>query len=141
MIILLSVFAIFGTIGIFINIKNNKKVQIHIINTTNITEKHFLGYFSLFVLFALTFQIELVCMAVVFLLILVMIGIVYIKNNLFYINPLLNIIGYSFYSVTYTVENSNKKENAIVMCYGKLINNEKVVASITDYNFNIVKHT
>ena len=139
MMLFLCIFAILGVIGVVLNIKIKPKTHITITSAVNITEKHFLGYFSLFVLFALTFQIELICMAVVFILILIMIGVVYIKNNLFYINPLLNIIGFSFYSITYKTKNSNEIKNAIVMSYGKLNNNTKVFANITDYNFNIVK--
>ena len=137
LICLLCLLSGFGLLGIFLSFNQDKKVQITVLGYKNLTEKHFLGYFSLFVLFALTFQIELVCMTVVFFLILVMIGIVYIKNNLFYINPFLNIIGFSFYNIEYQTNSS--KKTGIFLFYGKIETNKKYYASITTYNFNSIK--
>lgn len=104
--ILLLVLIILGVIGLLFETKNGKyKIEkIEIINKTCITQQHFLGYFSLFVLFALTFELEKISMFVIFLIIIILIGIVYIKNNLFYINPLLNILGYNFYNIKYKDE-------------------------------------
>ncbi|MBO7527397.1 MAG: hypothetical protein J6T74_05805 [Clostridia bacterium] len=73
--------------------------RIKIINKNNTTDQHFLGYFSLFVLFAVTFEIEMYSMAIIFFLVLIFIGVVYIKNDMYYINPLLSLLGYSLYQV------------------------------------------
>ena len=70
----------FSLINIFSQ-KCNKKIEI--ISASNITENHFLNYFSLFVLFAVTFQIEFISMAVVFVIIIVMIGVDLYKTNCF----------------------------------------------------------
>lgn len=128
-----------GTLGVFFAFSHQKSSKIRIISCKNITDKHFLGYFSLFVLFALTFEIEYVAMAVVFVIILVMVGVVYIKNNLFYINPLLNIVGFSFYQVQYTLGSSNSPQDSIFICCGKLISNKTYSATISPYNFNVIK--
>jgi len=128
-----------GTLGVFFAFSGAKTTKINIISCKNITEKHFLGYFSLFVLFALTFEIQYVAMAVVFVMILIMVGVVYIKNNLFYINPLLNIVGFSFYQVEYNTSSSQKTEQAIFISFGKLKPNKNCKATITSYNFNILK--
>ena len=85
----------------------------------NITDKHFLGYFSLFVLFAVTFEIEMFSMATVFLLVLSMIGIVYVKNDMYYINPLINLLGYSFYDVQYK-DSANVLKKVRVFHKGRL---------------------
>lgn len=37
----------------------------------------------------------------VYFLIILLIGIVYVNNDLFYINPLMNLLGYSLYEITY----------------------------------------
>ena len=128
-----------GTLGVFFAFSGSKATKIDIISCKNITEKHFLGYFSLFVLFALTFEIEYIAMAVVFVLILVMVGVVYIKNNLFYINPLLNIVGFSFYQVEYKISSAQKTEQAIFISFGKLLPSQKYSATISPANFNIVR--
>lgn len=129
-----------GSLGIFFAFSGAKITKIDIISCKNITDKHFLGYFSLFVLFALTFEIEYIAMAVIFVLILVMVGVVYIKNNLFYINPLLNIVGFSFYQVEYKTSQAQSPLQAIFISFGKLIPNKTYNATISPANFNIVKH-
>ena len=95
-------------------------MRIKIITQTNITDQHFFGYFSLFVLFALSYDLSKISMTIVFLTILTFIGIVYIQNELYYINPFLNLIGYSFYKVTYMEENSNEIKETNIFYRGKI---------------------
>ena len=108
----LIVLILIGTIGliIVINWSGKKYSKIKIISKKNITDQHFLNYFSLFVLLALTFDLSKFCLICVFVAILIFIGIVYIKNNIFYINPMLNILGYSFYDIIYIDSKGKEKE-------------------------------
>lgn len=105
MTLLLVILTSVGILGVVFTLKNKKyKLEnITLIQFKNSTDQHFLSYFSLFVLFALTFELEKVSMAIDFILILVLIGFVYIKNNLYYINPFLNVLGYSFYDATVVI--------------------------------------
>ena len=128
-----------GVLGLLFAFNKGRQKQIHIVSATNLTEKHFLGYFSLFVLFALSYEIELICMAVIFVIILLLIGVVYLRNNLFYINPLLNIIGFSFYSIDYKEEGDEKTYTATVIYFGNLLPNRTYLANFTNCNFNIVQ--
>ena len=48
-------------------------------------------------------------MAIIFIMVLTMIAIVYIKNDMYFINPLLNIIGYSYYKIEYINQNGETK--------------------------------
>lgn len=91
-------------IGIYGVVFQHKKIpykKLQIVDYKNITCQNFLPYFPLFVLFAVAFELEFVSMALVYVFVLIMLGIVYIKNNMFYINPFLNILGYSVYEITY----------------------------------------
>ncbi len=118
---LMFVLTVIGIVGVIYLIRYERKTteEIVIIEYTNTTDKHFLGYFSLFVLFALTFDLSKVSMSVIYIIILILVGIVYVRNNLYYINPLLNIIGYSFYEVAY--RNSRGEEHRAKMFFkGKL---------------------
>jgi hypothetical protein len=92
-----------GIFGLWWNVfsKDGKTVEIEIISKKNTTDQHFLGYFSLFVFFAIPLDLSLVSAYCVYVLVLVMIGVVYINNSLYYINPLLNLLGYNFYDVEY----------------------------------------
>ena len=108
----LIVLMVIGLVGLFVIIskKDNDKEDVKVLTKKNLTDQHFLNYFSLFVLLALTFDLSKICFVCVFVAIVIFIGIVYIKNNIFYVNPLLNILGYSFYDITYLDGNGNKKE-------------------------------
>ncbi len=111
----LILLTLIGTIGLMIIIKFGCKEYkaVKVLTKKNITDQHFLNYFSLFVLLALTFDLSKICFVCVFVVIIIFIGIVYIKNNIFYVNPLLNILGYSFYDITYVAENNEEKNSRI----------------------------
>ena len=85
---LLVLIVVLGLIGLKIEIFNRRgeSMDVVVIQKTNTTDEHFLGYFSLFVFFALTFDLSKLSMLIVFVLIVFMIGVVYVKNKLFYIN-------------------------------------------------------
>ncbi len=124
---LLFLLVLSGGIGLYLAIKRPKSrgQKIVVVEKENITDQHFLGYFSLFVLFALTFEIEYISMAVVFVLIILLVGIVYVKSQLFYINPLLNILGYSFYNITFYTDNKEDLRKAKIFFKGDLITHKK----------------
>lgn len=110
---------ILGVLGVIIAFKQKPIKTITLIDQKNITRQNFLPYFPLFVLFAIAFELEFISMAVVYVLILVMVGLVYIKNSLFDINPFLNIIGFSTYEIQY----KNKNDEIVsekVFIFGKL---------------------
>lgn len=117
--ILLITVGIFGVI-LSINFDTSPSKEITIVSKKNITDQHFLGYFSLFVLFAITFELERVSMSIIFVAVLSLIGIVYIKNKLYYINPFLNIIGYSFYEIEYKENGSDEVKIGKIFFKGEL---------------------
>lgn len=139
-IFLLLLLITLGIIGILVENKKSTYIitKIEIIKKKSITEQHFLGYFSLFVLFALTFELERYSMFVIFIIIIVLIGIVYIKNDLFYINPLLNILGYNFYDIKFKDE-KGKIKSAKFFYKGQInLKNKIFIAKLGDKNFNYI---
>lgn len=137
---MLFVIILLGILGIFLEINRKQKTQEIIITCkTNTTDEHFLGYFSLFVLFAITFDLSKLSMLCVFILIIIMIGIVYVKNKLFYINPFLNILGFNFYDITYKTQNQQHNELTTKIFFkGDLLLNKKYIVKIKDENFNFL---
>ena len=111
-----------GVLGLFWNIKFNKEksIEIVILSKENITDQHFLGYFSLFVFFAIPLDLAIMSNFFIYVAILILIGIVYINNSLYYINPLLNILGYNFYNITYHEVGKSEKRNAKIFYRGVL---------------------
>lgn len=133
---------IFGIVGYFWNTKFNKEQSVNIVITKkqNITDQHFLGYFSLFVFFALTFELTKVSMFVISIIIIVFIGIVYVNNKMFYINPLLNLLGYNFYEISYHKEDKDTIKQAKMFYKGELhINNKPCKAKIKNQNFSFIE--
>ena len=136
--IMLICLIILGMFGLWLEIHKSsaKSVKVVILQAENITDRHFLGYFSLFVLFAITFDLSRVSMFVVFIIILTMIGVVYVKNKLFYINPFLNILGYNFYKIKY-LQNEECK-NTKIFFRGNLQTNKSYCIKVKDENFSFV---
>ena len=131
--VVLALLIFIGSVGliVLINWKDKNYVSIKIISKKNITDQHFLNYFSLFVLLALTFDLSKISFICMFVVITIFIGIVYIRNNIFYINPMLNIMGYSFYDIVYLDENGEQKESRIFF-KGKL--------TIENYSYKLYKN-
>ena len=138
--IFLIILGVFGAI-LSINHKNTPSTKIKIIKKKSITEQYFLGYFSLFVLFALTFELEQICMFIVFILIIILIGIVYIRNDLFYINPFLNILGYNFYNITFEVFDDKKSKHTVICFYKGMLDTTKsfYYAKLSHQNFSMIE--
>lgn len=129
---------ILGIAGLLWNIKfsNEKSTKIEIVSKQNITDKHFLGYFSLFVFFAIPLDLSLVSAYCVYVLVLIMIGIVYINNSLYYINPLLNLLGFNFYDIQYKIEGEDKILSAKMFFKGNSIVEDKTYyANVKNQHF------
>ena len=76
-----------------------------------------------------------------FIFIIILIEIVYIKNNLFYINPFLNILGYNFYQVEYMNLETNQKNNAIFFYKGDFdISKKYCLSKLSHENFNMIEN-
>ena len=129
---------VLGVVGLVIALKQKpkKQTEVLVVSSVNITDQHFFSYISIFILFTLTFDISKISMFVSTIIILTLIGVVYIHNKIFYINPLLNILGYSFYEITYTTKESNSKKTAMVFYKGhQNLNNKIVKVNLESTNF------
>lgn len=111
--------------------KSSKKTteKIEILSAKNVTDDFFLEYFSLFGLLALSFDISNPYTLIVLGLIMAMVGVVYIRNNLYYINPLFNLLGYKFMNITYKTIEGNTKREANIFTRRQL---EKEIGSIIE---------
>jgi len=117
-----------GVVGIIWNVwwSTEKTIEIEIVSKKNITDNHFLGYFSLFVFFAIPLDLSLVSAYCVYVLVLIMIGIVYINNSLYYINPLLNLMGFNFYDIEYKEVGSEIIKQAKIFYRGNFYQKENM---------------
>ena len=130
-----------SVVGLLWNIRYNREEskEVRILSKHNITDQHFLGYFSLFVFFAIPLDLSYVSVYCVFVVVLVMIGVVYIQNSLYYINPFLNLLGYSFYDITYVEIGSQEQRHAKIFYKGNLlIQNKTYFVKLKNENFSFV---
>ncbi len=135
--LLLIGFGIFGLVW-NVNFSSDKEICVQIISAKNITDQHFFGYFSLFVFFAIPLDLSRVSAYCVYVFVLVMIGIVYINNSLYYINPLLNLLGFNFYDVQYLQEGNSSPQNVKLFYRGNLKLGEMCKIKIKNQHFCFV---
>lgn len=136
--IVLLVTIIIFTVSIF----GNRKLtidRVKIINIRNKTNDYYAQYFSMFILSLLGFSFLNLVDIIVFVLILLVLGIVYIKNGLFYINPTLNLLNNYIYVVDYE-SNGEIIRDKIVLYKKKLNNNSIIDLYVSDFEFTIVKN-
>ncbi len=136
--LILIALGIWGLVwNVFLN--TEKSEEIIILSSKNITDQHFLGYFSLFVFFAIPIDLSYMSGYFIYVIILILIGIVYINNGLYYINPLLNILGYNFYDITFKEVGKNQTRQAKMFYKGKLeLNGNPCFAKLKNTNFTFI---
>jgi len=141
---LLISFILLGIIGLCVSMSNKHKnlKEVQITTAKNITDQHFLGYFAIFILFALTFNLTRPSMLIIFLVITIFIAIVYLNNKLLYVNPLLNILGFNFYQITYIERGSTETKTARIFYRGELTPSTNFLpANLKTENFGFIKNT
>ncbi|WP_313599315.1 anti-phage protein KwaA [Epilithonimonas vandammei] len=106
------IFIVFGTI-IYFNFKyivqGNKSLPEKIVDIENINWEH-LTFLVTYIVPLLSFNISENKNFLLIALILIIIGIIYIKTNMFYTNPTLALLGYQIYKVNTT----NKKKIIVI---------------------------
>ena len=96
---------IFITICMIVLMSRNKNLSRDLVvvkKVTNRTAEYYLGYFSLFILELFVFSFTEWVDIIIMLLLLFVLGIVYIKNGLFFINPTVNLFRGFIYALIYT---------------------------------------
>ena len=137
--VLLFLMISLGIVGILWNTVFSKEavIEITIKNAEEITDKYFLPYFSLFVMFAIPLDISYFNEFFVYVIILIFIGIVYINCGLFYINPLLNIMGFRFFDTTY-VDKEGQIQKAKIFCKNQLNVDSTCFVKIKNQHFAFI---
>lgn len=112
---ILTSLVICGIFGLLWNtlLSDDESFDVEIVTCKETTDQYFLQYFSLFVMFAVPLDISYVNEFCIYILVLIFIGIVYINCGLYYINPLLNILGFRFYDAEYILSNGERRKAKI----------------------------
>lgn len=115
--------AIFGLI-FYINfkyvIRRNRSLPDKVTGIENLNWEH-LTFLVTYVIPFLSFNLNEDRNGLVFFLVLVIIGIIYIKTNMFYTNPTLALLGYHIYKLSTT-----NKENIIIISKDVIQENDRI---------------
>ena len=131
---------IFITICTIILMLRNKKLSSDLVvvkKATNRTAEYYLGYFSLFILELFVFSFTEWVDIIVMLLLLFVLGIVYIKNGLFFINPTMNIFRSFIYEVVY--DDGYEEKTKILVCADKIKIGDSIKIDVSDYDFSFAR--
>ena len=102
---------------------------------TNRTAEYYLGYFSLFILELFAFSFTDIIDIVVMSILLLLLGIVYVKNGLFFINPTLNIFRSFIFEVEFS--DGNNIRTKMLVCKEKIQQGDSLNIDISNYGFTL----
>lgn len=102
--------------------KGTMQLPLKILKVENINYEH-LTFLTTYIIPLICIDIKQLRYFIVFVILLVIIGCIYIKTNLFYANPTLALLGYYIYKVE---TNDQACPNAIFISNGKLSENQNV---------------
>lgn len=133
-------FIILVGLALYWLLKRNKETGVYTIvlqSVKNRSAEYYLAYYSLFVLalieFSLTDPIDLVVLS----LLLIILGIVYIKNDLFFMNPTINIFQSYIYEVEYKVGQTTITK--LIISPKKLSEGNTVEIDISEFEFTFLR--
>lgn len=128
------------TVITVILISGNKNLSNDLVvatKVTNRTAEYYLGYFSLFILelfaFSFTDLVDIIVMSILLLLL----GIVYVKNGLFFINPTMNIFRSFIFEVEFS--DGNNIRTKILICKEKIKQGDSLKIDISNYGFTLAQ--
>jgi hypothetical protein len=125
-------------------LRENDKMGVQTIKvykSKNRTAEYYLAYYSLFVLALIEFSLIEIVDVISLCLLLVLLGIVYIRNGLYYLNPTVSIIKSFIYEVRYNTEttDNSKITSKIVISKEKIYNKDVVEIYYSEFDFTLMK--
>lgn len=122
MILIMFIFWNVYKLMILLNPKGCASAPIRVTKVKNISIDYITNYFSLYLFPFFALEIENSINIVILGIILILSAYLYTKNNIIYINPVLNFLGYSIYEVEIKLNGDN--ENKVQASY-LITNREK----------------
>jgi hypothetical protein len=118
------------------NTKASTKM-IKVIKVVNQVTNYYLGYYSLFVLALIGFSLVSVADIVSLCLLMIILGIVYIKNGMYYMNPTVNLMRSFIYEIEYT--EGNKTISKIIIAKEKIYTDDIIIVYNSEFEFTLMK--
>lgn len=121
-------------------IKRDRKTSAYTVtlkSVKNRSAEYYLAYYSLFILALIEFSLTDPVDLAVLILLLIVLGIVYIKNNLFFMNPTINIFRSFIYEVEYITNQSTITK--LVVSPVRLSEGNIVDIDISEFEFTFLR--
>ena len=128
------------TIVFGILIRNNKRTAVQTVKiqfVKNRSAEYFLSYYSVFILSLISFSFLDLPDIIVLLLIIFILGIVYIKNDLFFMNPTINIFNSYIYEANYEMHGT--VFNKLIISHKKLSDDMIIDIDISEFGFTFLR--
>lgn len=101
------------------------ELSFEITEIRNIDYEH-LTFLTTYIIPLVCFQFEVFRYKIVFILILILIGTIYIRTDLFYANPTLAILNFKIFRVSGTFRSGEERNNIVLITKNDLVQNDRV---------------
>lgn len=95
----------------------NKKYKI--VDVSDETGNIYFTYISIYLLSCMGLTLNSIVDCFVFLFVMLVVGYIYISNNMMYMNPVINLMGYKVYDCVLESKNTNNKELKSIVVVSK----------------------
>jgi hypothetical protein len=127
-------------LSLILLMRRNNKAAVKIVkikSLKNQVAEYYLSYFSLFVLALIGFSLVSIKDVISLCLLIWLLGVVYIRNGMFYMNPSVNILKSFIYEIDY--EENGNPHSRIVISKEKLHIDEMIKIYQSKYEFTLLK--
>lgn len=114
--IILVVLSVISFLYLWIKIKNTVTEKYYIIqDVQDETSNYYFNYISIYLLSCIGLSLNSIVDSFVFAFLMLIVGYIYISNNMTYMNPTLNLMGYKVYNVTLEAKSTKGKGNCLLI--------------------------
>lgn len=107
------------------DIKGSTNLPFKLVKVESINYEH-LTFLATYIIPLVTFDFESTRYLIVLALLLIFMGIIYIKTDLFYANPSLALLGFHIYKADGEFKNNEARQNIVIITRCKLKNSDRV---------------
>ncbi len=119
-VILLLLLSICSYVYLRSKLKNTKSEKSYIvIDFVDETSNYYFSYISIYLLSCLGLSLNNIVDNFIFLFLMSLVGFIYISNNMIYMNPIINFMGYKVFDVTVDSVNTNDKNIKSILLISK----------------------
>lgn len=108
---LLTLVSIFSALFLYFVMKKKPSAKNYLIkNVSDETSNYYFNYISIYLLSCMGLSLNSIVDCFVFLFLMLIVGYIYISNNMMYMNPVVNLMGYKVYNCIMDSINTEEKD-------------------------------